>query len=678
MGRIRVRGARALLPLLVLGATLAGLPRAVAQDATPRVTLELLSQTAWIEPQDHRFGLRVLARNDGAARIGHLDVRLAIGPAFTSRNDYETWLVPGTTIEPSFTARFPFDGTIDPGAVRQFAVALDPATIGTLAPTDSRVYPLAIEVRSDGVAVGTLNTSLVSIVREPEAPVSLSWWTEFDAPLPLDAEGVLTDPAFEDAIDAGGGLAEQARAVATLADADVPIDLVVRPALLEQLVRMTDGYERTTGGPVPPGTGGASDAAALLATLTRAAAADSVQVSAMPFAGPSIPALLAGGLEMDLDAQRQLGNEWTREALDVTPAVAVARPPGGELSAEALAWYAAAGTRTILADPDAVERPAQENEYAFPSTATVETARGDVTLVLPDPGTQSLLERTDLLADPVLAAQAVFGELAVIWREQPVPPPPTVRGLALQLPTSLPPSMWQQLVGRLSRAPFLEPRHAQEHVAAVVPKGARGELIAAATEVFSAGYTDDIRRLRRDVAALASMYVEPSPQPERLRRNLYVAEASAYLDDELGGRSWLDGVATATSDAFGRLTPQVRLFTLTSREGSIPLLMGDPGPVPVAVTIELSSSGLRFPDGPQEVELEPGRQQVVTFPVEAPSAGLHQVRVSVTSPSGRVVSDQQVQIRSTALNAIALAVTGAAALVLFGLWLRRWFRRRTM
>src|SRR5688500_18222124 len=96
MGRIRVRGARALLPLLPLLLfflflpTVIVVPRAAAQEDAS-VTLELLSQTASAGPEDARIGLRVLARNDGGVRVGDLDVRLSLGPAFTSRTDYETW-----------------------------------------------------------------------------------------------------------------------------------------------------------------------------------------------------------------------------------------------------------------------------------------------------------------------------------------------------------------------------------------------------------------------------------------------------------------------------------------------------------------------------------------------------------------------------------------------------------
>ena len=691
MGRIGARGWRALLPpFVVVFVTVAVIEVAVlparpaaAQDG-PRVALELLSQKAWVEPTDDRFSVRVLARNDGAAAVGELDVRLSLGAPFVRRTDYEAWLVPGTQTTALYSTRVAFNGAIEVGAVRQFTVSVDPSTIGLLTRTDHGVYPLQVEVRSGGVSVASLNTSLVWIVRTPERPVSFAWWAEFDAPLPLDAGGRLADRNFEAAIRPEGALAEQARALADLATRGVRIDLVVQPALLEQLMRMSDGYERTTGEEIEEGTEGARDADALLDALSRAAQAESVQVLAMPFAGPSLPALLAGGLQVDLEAQRELGDAWTDRALGVTPAVTVARPPGGLLSDEALAWLAANGTRTILADPDAVDRPAQENEFAFPSTATLATTRGDVTLVLPDPDTQALLERDDMLTDPVRAAQAVFAELAVIWRESPVPPDqpdgtPTRRGLALRLPSSMPARLWRQLTGRLASAPFLAPRHAQTHVAEVHPPGSPAQLRDPSTAVFSQSYAADIRRLRRDAAAAASMFTEPNPQLERLRRNLFVAESLAYLGDELTGRTWLDATAAATSLVFDSVTPEIQIFTLTSREGDIPLLMDDPGDVPIRVIVDLYSNRLRFPEGSRrEIELQPGRPQVVTIPVETNGAGNHEIQVVVRAPSGRVVSDQSVEVRSTVLNVIALAVTGAAALVLVALWLRRWFRRRAI
>jgi hypothetical protein len=679
------RAIRALVPMLVAVSVGAVTLPSTAQTPPP-VRLRLQSLTAWVTPEDPELVVAIAATNEGDRPLRDMDVRLSIGAAFTSRFEYEDSIVAGPTTE-AFSQVFPFRGRLDPDQTRTRTVRLDVSTVPSIAPADSRVYPLRIEVRSEGASLGGVNSALISIVQEPVRPVLFSWWSEFDAPLPLGPDGRLADPGFEAAIAPGGALSEQARALRDLAERRAgpsPVDVVIHPGLLEQLQRMTDGYERTTGVEVPADSGGAVDARAILNTLRAAVAPREIQASAMPFAAPSIPALLASGLADDLAEQQALGRSWTEDdrTLGVTPATATARPPGGELSDDALGWLASQGVRAVFADPDEVERPIQENLFAPPATATMATSSGGLTLVLPDPGTQALLERADLLDDPVRAAHAVLAELAVIWREQPVPPDQedgteTQRGLALRLPSTLRAGLWEPLVARLSRAPFLRAVPAQELVGGVNPQGPPAELRDPGERTFSAGYVEDIRRLRREVDAYASMLTEPSPTPDRLRRNLAFAENIDYLDNEPSGRAWLAGVDRVVRDVFARTTPQVQQFTFTSEEGDIPLRMADPGPVPLEVIVRLRSARFDFPDGNEQQVVLERPDQIVTFSLVSRVPGRHPIEVAVLAPSGEVISAETVFVRSTALNRIALLITGAAALMLFALWLRRWFRRRT-
>ena len=195
--------------------------------------------------------------------------------------------------------------------------------------------------------------------------------------------------------------------------------------------------------------------------------------------------------------------------------------------------------------------------------------------------------------------------------------------------------------------------------------------------VFPETYADRIRELGRDVNAYASMLTEPSLVPDRLRSDLYRAESVA-VGNEPAGQAWLDQVGAVTSDAFARTAPGVsQVFTFTSAEGSIPLRMSDPGPVPLQVHIELQSSHFDFPNGnARDVTLQ-RPDQIVTFDAVAKSTGLNPIVVRVRAPSGKVISEQQLNVRSTALNSWALLITAAAALGLIVLWLRRWFLRRT-
>ena len=118
-------------------------------------------------------------------------------------------------------------------------------------------------------------------------------------------------------------------------------------------------------------------------------------------------------------------------------------------------------------------------------------------------------------------------------------------------------------------------------------------------------------------------------------------------------------------------------FTLTSGEGTIPVLLGDPGNLVLNVRVQLTSSLLTFPNGNmQAVKLE-GPHQFLTFDVVAQRTGQIPVQVEVISPSGRVVSETTIFVRSTAFNRVALFITLGAALLLVALWARRFIRRPT-
>ena len=105
-------------------------------------------------------------------------------------------------------------------------------------------------------------------------------------------------------------------------------------------------------------------------------------------------------------------------------------------------------------------------------------------------------------------------------------------------------------------------------------------------------------------------------------------------------------------------------------------------PVPVAgqFTPErdrfLASGRVEFLDGNARLVRLDQPNQVITFRVEFKAAGPSNIDVFVTSPNGAIVSRSELVVRSTAVNPIALIITGGAGLVLVGLWSRRLFRRR--
>ncbi len=669
------RAARGLLAIAIsLVTTLVAAP-AVRAQGTAAATLMLVSQTPWNTLAHPVLEIAIRADDAGATAVGDLTLGVTIGAAVRSRTVYETSLTNGPEL-PIFAAAIPEKGTLDPGGSRRFRATVDLSTIGGISPGDSLVYPMRVDLRSDGTQMAAIDTAVIFLVRTPEAPLLVSTTMELTAPIAFGPDGRLTDPTFETAVASEGTLGSEVAALDRMAgDPHGAIDLVVEPALLDQLNRMADGYERVDGSTVANGTGPAAAAAALLAQLRHAVASPTVHVTAMPFAGPTIPSLLESGLAQDLSAQLAVGRDTVRQILGIEPGSTVVRPPGGALDDAAVGAITGLGASTILGNADTMARPPQPNGFAPLPTASLDVDGRTVALVLPDPGTQALLAQTAFLADPVRAAQATLGELATIWREQPVPSAP--RGVVISLPSGLPARFWGAFLGRLASAPFLGPTGATDLVAQIPPP-APTSLAVLATDRFSREYVEAIKEERRNLLAFQSMLVQPSLIPDRLSRDLLYAESAAYLGNEDVGRAWIDNVNGETNAVFSRAAPDTsQTFTFLSQSASIPLRMGDPGDLPITFTVQLRSSRFRFPDGDRQSVTLTEPNQIVTFKATALAAGQSTIQVVLRAPSGRPIQQTTLTVRSKSVNRIAVAVMVAAALVLVTLWSRRLFRRPT-
>jgi hypothetical protein len=675
---------RAVRALLVVGFLAFTLPLGVpasAQSAT--VSLSLLSQSPWnARYGDPRLKISVVATNLSASSLGHLSVGLSIGPHYETVAGYESSLVEGPT-SPVFETEDPVAGKLEPNTATTLRIpSVDLSTATGIEQTDSQVYPARVDVRSNGSVVAALTTPVLYFVQPPIAPMLLASWIELQPTIAFGPDGRLLDTAFPDALSPQGQLgapiAALNGALGRLGPAgEFPMSVVAEPALVEQAQRVASGFTLADGTAVPKGTDGPLKAAAFLDSLSNAAHGPGVRTVATPFAGPTIPSMLASGLGRDLEAQRSLGVETLQSLTGTTLQTDVARPTAGSLSDDAIGWLADSGATTVLGDVDTVARHAEGPSLNPDPTATVNAPDGsNVTLVLPDPGVEGLLARPDLVADPVRAAQAVLGELAVIWKESPVPEGGHVRGVALALPSSLSPGMWTPMLDRLHGTPFLRLEDAATFVAGVNPSGEPAVLRSPDASSFPPSYIDQIREQQHRIGTYGSILTQPSPVPE-LTNDVYYAESASYVTDWEAGTSWLNAVYAATQQAFDSVKPQVgQGFTFTSGEGTIPLLMGDPGPIPLRVTIQLQSSQFEYPGGDEQTVLLERPDQVVTFRVVAKAAGQNPILVDVTAPNGDEIGEPQaIVVRSTAVNHIALLVTLAAAGVLALLYSRRWFRR---
>ncbi|MEA2551821.1 MAG: hypothetical protein QOE25_1590, partial [Actinomycetota bacterium] len=634
-----------------------------------------------LTPADPMLRITVTATNTGSTTIAALLVRVSIGASILTRTQYEASLTEGPGL-PVLTRSFPVKGPLTAGASRDLSVQVPAGGPGGIpnVTLDSQVYPLRVGVidAANGAELGGLNSVAIEIVRQPEKPLRLGWTVEVGGGVSgFDARGQVT-PAIESTIAPGGRLTAELTTAKGLADLGVPFDLAVEPSLLDQLNRMTGGYQRTDETKVAAGEAGAVRASVLLDLLRAAAKGRHTQLTSEPYAWSSIPALLQAGLVRDLNAQAFLGRTTVAQLLGVSPDLSVTRPPAGALDDQALRAIITRNASLVLAEPDSITRPTQANDFAPPPAAIVQERNTSATLVLPDPGTQALLQDPSLTQDPVRAAQVTLGELATIWKQEPVPAGDTYRGVAITLPSTLPPTFWSAFTRRVTTAPFLLPVTADKLVAQVPPPSQAARLTGENPATFRSSYVDSLRIAERDVVAFRSMLAPDDPQPGRLERNLFVAESSAYLQDEQAGKAWISAVRALTERTFAKvLPPPNQAFTFTARSGTIPVSLGDPGPRPVKVVLHLESSRMTFPEGATKTITLERANQIATFAITTSAVGPSSVVLTMTAPNGYELGRQVIVVRSTAVNSIALVITLGAGLVLILLWARRWFKRPT-
>ncbi len=685
----------ALATALVAVCVVAVPPAATAQNAN--VTLRLVSQSPWTWGSADRPGklkLELAASNAGQSSLADLGLFVSFGSRIQTQADFDAMLTTGVNAVAPVSKTI--HGTIAAGSERTIEVTVDLKSIDAIDQLDSQVYPVEVALLSNKTIVATLVTPVIYLIRTPEEPMLSSVAVPLSAPIAFGADDALVDTAFPGSLANGGALRAPVDAIAGSASDRHPrgaVDLITDPMAITQARQVADGYRTSDGAEVASGSPEAAGAARFLQALTSVlGATHNVETVAEPFGNPTMPAMLASysgfptgltpTLETQLSAQRASGIDVV-SALHATATPRVIEPAGAQLNDDTLNWLANSSIDVVLAASDTVDRSPWQ-QFTAPAP-TVPTASGP-TLVLPDPTAQALFDRADLLADPVRAAQIVLGELAVIWKQEPVPVAPTRRGVSIAPPASLPPAMWAPLLDRLAGAPFLQPVTLSQLADKVNPDNANeaAPLKAPSEARFADTYAAGIAGLSSDVSIVNSMLGTGSDVPKDLRRRLFTATEPLYVADPSAGQPWLDSVGAATTQAFAAVTPSVsQAFTFTSREGSIPMQMGDPGDQAYHVSVELHSQDFTFPAGDQQdvVVDQPG--ELVSFRVTANASGQNPLYLSVHDPNGRIVPVNNgttdpivIAVRSTAVNSIALLVTVLAALGLVALYARRWFRRR--
>ena len=149
--------------------------------------------------------------------------------------------------------------------------------------------------------------------------------------------------------------------------------------------------------------------------------ADQVEMSAMPFSDPLLPALVNSGLGGDVDTQIQRGQSLLHDRFrQATLDAGVMRPPQSAIDATSLQQLARQGTKLLLLDGDAAQ--ASPTGLVSDEAPVEQIPLGksrSIDAIVPEGQIQSMLASPLMSEDPVLGAHIVVADLAEIWLESP-------------------------------------------------------------------------------------------------------------------------------------------------------------------------------------------------------------------------------------------------------------------
>jgi hypothetical protein len=576
------------------------------------------------------------------------------------------------------TARIP--GQVAAGGTRRFPTM----TFGLpdlAALNENALYPVTVELRSRNEPVAVLRTVLVFIVEEPLTPLLVSTTFVLDAPVRIRTDGTFVDDALEQQVVAGGRLDSIVDALEAVPG--LPVTMVVSPVLLEQLATMRDGYRVVEGSgvrEVPAEQGTALAAGRLLDRIRELLRQPLVEVVALPYASPSVPALVHAGLNLDLGRQLRRGGEAVAALGGKEPSRTIFHPPGSAVTASSLAPLNLAlaaepgPTPALLLDGNVVRPP--PTELTPPARIQVEADGTSHPAIASDPGVEA---RTEALPDdPILRAQWVLGELSAIYFEQPSIP----RGAALIFGEEDEPEagFLQSFLRGIRGAPeiFWLKAAPASRLLLDQPELDRRRLNETVRPSPLAGsFTTEMADSREAVEALDSM-ADQNDLVAQLDRLLLLSE-SRYLGGHEDLRFDYLESARATVDAeFDKVhLPPSSDITLTSRTGRIPVTLRSEAGYPVQLQLSLRATGLELIGGSSRDILLSRPIQTFVFPARAQRTGRFPVQVRLGTPDGTRIGRTEIVVRSTAYNRIALVITIGAALFLALWWGRRFLSRAT-
>ncbi len=663
-------------------------PAAHAQPTVPQLELSLLGVSPVTGPKlPLQFSLAV--RNAGTAPIRGLTLAAFAGEIVTTRSDF-TYLVenpgrPSSSLAPVQR----FDAlTVQPGTsavlpaqklpVPSWFAGGDP--FGVVRQLSFRVTG----VTADGPVSARVTTFLPYASQPVANPLRLALLVPLHEPTHRDGQGSFADGRLGPTLSTSGPLGAIA---AQLAAPGAPrLTLVIDALLVQEASRLAGNSTVRAGGkvgPQPPSV----DAQRFLRNLRAAAGRPDDPPAAFPYDNADLPALIRAGLEAEAFNQVTYARRVLEQDLAPRLDRSLAWPAGGTVDAVSLKTLADVEADAVVVDPR-VAPPSPSS--ALTQNATVSLGDGvgrPAHALVPDAGLSAALTDPRAASAPVEWAQRVLAETALVWLEQPGGGTrPAPRGILLAPPQSWRPAprFFRQLSSGLGQASWLRVEPASQLAAEVpqgpdpVPRPLALSADAGADSELPPDYLAQVDVARQRLKSFLVVLGGDDPPFPDYNENLLIAESSDWRPPARRprGLSFVHTVNAGIDRLYHEVTVEPQTFLLTARNGTVPIRITNHSDRRLTVVLRLESPKVDLPAGAgAPFTLQPNSGKLSEVRVETRTTGAFPVVVRVLTGDGAdQLATGQVVIRSTAVNRIALGLTGGAAgflLLWWGLGRRR-------
>lgn len=180
----------------------------------------------------------------------------------------------------------------------------------------------------------------------------------------------------------------------------------------------------------------------------------------------------------------------------------------------------------------------------------------------------------------------------------------------------------------------------------------------------------DIRLTESVLTSFVGMVDAGTGPIEELRTRL-AAAMSSELDDTTR-RRYTDAVfATVVDGTSGFAVLEGERVTLATRQADLSVVLHNDQTFPTNVVVRFTSEKLRLPEGDVRTLTLPPGETTIEIPVETVISGDARILIQVTSPDGLLdLASGAINVRSTAISGLGLAVSLASLLILLTWWAR--------